>query len=99
MRGLVPRWGGGGGAWQNPRWQFAVPSHNSSFSFLRVPARAGISDCYESMSRTPIRDRRQITPPAASHWSLATSHRQSGPQFVDLPAKVSDSEGRGGGSL
>ncbi len=56
MRGLVPRWGGGG-AWQNPRCQFAVPSHNSSFSYLGVPAPAGMSDCYESMSRTPIRDR------------------------------------------
>ena len=56
VRGLVPRWGGGG-AWQNPRSQFAVPSHNSSFSYLGVWAPAGMSDCYESMSRTPIRDR------------------------------------------
>ena len=55
MRGLVPRWGGGG-AWQNPRCQFAVPSHNSSFSYLGVPAPAGMSDYYESMSRTTIRD-------------------------------------------
>ena len=55
MRGLVPRWGGGG-AWQNPRCQFAVPGHNSSSSYLGVPAPAGMSDCYESMSRTPIRD-------------------------------------------
>ena len=54
--GLVPRWGGGG-AWQNPPCQFAIPSHNSSFSCLRVPAPAGMSDGYESMSRTPIRDR------------------------------------------
>ena len=54
--GLVPRWGGGG-AWQNPPCQSAPPSHNSSFSYLRVPAPAGMSDCYESMSRTPIRDR------------------------------------------
>ena len=53
--GLVPRWGGGG-AWQNPPCQFAVPSHNSSFSYLGVPAPAGIGDYYESMSRTPIRD-------------------------------------------
>ena len=28
-----------------------------SFSYLRVPAPAGMRDCYESMSRTPIRDR------------------------------------------
>ena len=47
--GLVPRWGGGG-AWQNPRCQFAVPSHNSSPSYLGAPAPAGMSDCYESMS-------------------------------------------------
>ena len=53
--GLVPRWGGGG-AWQNPPSQFAVPSHSSGFSYLGVPAATGISDCYESMSRTPIRD-------------------------------------------
>ena len=26
-------------------------------SYLGVPAPAGMSDCYESMSRTPIRDR------------------------------------------
>ena len=59
-RGLVPRWGRGG-AWQNPLCQFAVPSHNSGFSFLGVPAPAGMSDCYESTSRTPIRD---VNPPS-----------------------------------
>ena len=53
--GLVPRWGRGG-AWQNPPCQFAVPSHNSGSSYLGVPAPAGMSDWYESMSRTPIRD-------------------------------------------
>ena len=56
--GLVPRWGGGGGAWQNPRCQLAVPSHNSSFSYLVVPAPAGISDCYENgpsrLSSSPL---------------------------------------------
>ena len=54
-RGLVPCWGRGG-AWQNPPCRFAVPNHNSGFSYLSVPAPAGMSDCYESMSRTPIRD-------------------------------------------
>ena len=54
--GLVPRWGRGG-AWQNPPCQFAVPSHNSSFSYLGVPATAGVSDCYENTSPTTIRDR------------------------------------------
>ena len=51
MRGLVPRWGGWGGAWQNPRCQFAIPSHNSSFSYLGVPAPAGMSDWYENALR------------------------------------------------
>ena len=46
-----------GGAWQKPPCQFAVSSHNSSFSYLGVPAPAGMSDCYESTSRTTIRDR------------------------------------------
>ena len=53
--GLLPD-RGRGGAWQNPR-PFAVPNHNSGFSYLGVPAAAGMNDCYESMSRTPIRDR------------------------------------------
>ncbi len=55
-RGLVPR-RGRGGAWQNPPCQFFVPKHNFGFSYLGVPAPAGMSDSYESMSRTPIRDR------------------------------------------
>ena len=49
VRGLVPRWGRGG-AWQNPPCQFDAPTHNSNFSYLRVPAPAGMSDWYESMS-------------------------------------------------
>ena len=55
-RGLVPRWGRGG-AWQNPQCQFTVPNHDSGFSYLGLPAPAGISDCDESVSRTTIRDR------------------------------------------
>ena len=47
MRGLVPRWGGGG-AWQNPPSQFAVPDHNFGFSYLGVPAPTGMSDWYEN---------------------------------------------------
>ena len=31
-------------------------NHNSRSSYLGVPPLAGMSDCYESMSRTPIRD-------------------------------------------
>ena len=55
VRGLVPRWGGGG-AWQNPTRPRAASSQNSSFSYLGVPATTGMSDWHESMSRTPIRD-------------------------------------------
>ena len=55
-RGLVPRWGRSG-AWQNPPCQLAIPNHNSGFSHLGAPATAGMSDCYESMSRIRVRDR------------------------------------------
>ena len=51
VRGLVPRWGRGG-AWQNPPCQSAVPNHNSGFSYLGVPAPAGMSDCYEKIDRS-----------------------------------------------
>ena len=34
-----------------------LPPTNAPNSYLRVPAPAGMRDCYESMSRTPIRDR------------------------------------------
>ena len=44
------------------------------FSYLGVPAAAGMSDCYESMSRTPIRDRR-ITQPSVA-LGLVPSHRR-----------------------
>ena len=33
-----------------------IPATRPPFSYLGVPAPAGMSDCYESMSRTPIRD-------------------------------------------
>ena len=36
-RGLVPRWGRGGAS-HNPPCHFAVPSLNSGFSYLGVPA-------------------------------------------------------------
>ena len=64
VRGLVPRWGGGG-AWQNPPRQFAIPSHNSSFSSLGVPAPAGMSDWYQNalkrLSSAPAN-------PSIRHW-------------------------------
>ena len=47
MRGLVPRWGRGG-AWQNPPRKFAVPNLNSRFSYLGVPAPAGMNVWYEN---------------------------------------------------
>ena len=45
--GLVPRWGGGGD-WQNPPCQFAAYNRNSGFSYLGVPAEAGMGDWYEN---------------------------------------------------
>ena len=52
--GLVPRWGRGG-EWQNPPYQFSVPSHSSGFSYLGVPAPAGVSDDYENRLVRPTR--------------------------------------------
>ena len=64
-----------------------LPSHSihqpgDHSSYLGVPAPAGISDCYESMSRTPIRDRlpRLISSPARNPegvgrgWKKPTLH-------------------------
>ena len=61
------------GAWQNPPCQFSVPSHNSGFSYLGVPAPVGMSDCYESMSRTTIRDR-PLQQPLIGHSGPSISH-------------------------
>ena len=71
-RGLVPRWGRGG-AWQNPPCRFAVPNHNSRFSYLGVPAPTGMSDWYESTSRTPIRDR-PLQQPLIGHSGPSIRH-------------------------
>ena len=74
-RGLVPRWGRGG-AWQNPPCQLAIPNHNSGFSHLGAPATAGMCDCcYESMSRTTIRDR---LPPLNSSFQRKLESRRGG---------------------
>ena len=83
VRGLVPRWGRGG-AWQNPSRQLSVPSHNSSFSYLGAPAAAGMSDCYESTSLTPIRDRPLRRPLSGSASETQSETRQ--------PAKRSDGQ-------
>ena len=45
--GLVPRWGRVGES-QNPPRQLAVPNHNFGFSYLGVPAPAGMSYWYEN---------------------------------------------------
>ena len=64
----------------------------TQFSYLRVPAPAGMSDCYESMSRTPIRDRR-FQQPLIDHsrHPLVTP----APQFVILAN--AGIQGRGAG--
>ena len=91
VRGLVPRWGRGG-AWQNPRCQFAVPSHNSTFSCLGVPAPAGMSDCYESVSRTPIRGRDPgVGSPVAPE--LCPNHASGPPQADDFHPLMWPSQG------
>ena len=57
-----------------PLEQFHQPT--PQFSYLGVPAAPGMSDCYESMPRTPIRD--------ALKW---LSSAPATPQFV-IPAKA-----------
>ena len=83
--GLVPRWGGGG-ARQNPRSQFAVPSHNSVFSYLGGPATAGMTDRCESMSRTPIRDALKWLASAPANASIRHS-REGGNPRTNIPRK------------
>ena len=77
--GLVPRWGRGG-AWQNPARQFAAPNHSSGFSYLGVPAPAGMSDWYESMSWTPIRDALKWLSRAPANPSLRHSGEGRNPE-------------------
>ena len=90
-RGLVPRWGRRG-AWQNPPCQFAVPNHNFGFSHLGVPAPTGMSDCYESMSWTRIRDR-PLRQPLIRHSRHPFVN--PGPPIV-IPAKAGIQKGWGG---
>ena len=75
-RGACPPLGSGG-AWQNPPCQLAAKNHNSSFSYLRVPAPAGMSDWYEN-APTPLRLCLNATAPALV---------VPAPQFV-IPAKA-----------
>ena len=56
MRGLVPRWGGGEGRGRIRRANSLYRTTTPAFHTLGVPAEAGMSDWYESMYGTPIRD-------------------------------------------
>ena len=63
------------------------------FSYLGVPAPAGMSDCYDSMSRTPIRDEfrhRPATPTTVARTTTARSRRR------DVALGLVPSQGRGG---
>ena len=92
--GLVPRWGRVG-EWQNRPRQLAVPSHNSSFSYLGVPAATGMSDWYESMSRTRIRD--DVTRPRVCPHSTAPP--PVGPAPTRHSGEARNPEGRGWGNV
>ena len=72
--GLVPRWGRVG-APQNPPCQTAVPSHNSNFSYLGVPAAAGMSDWYEN-DVTRAREWPHTTAPALVNPTSHSSFRR-----------------------
>ena len=74
--GLVPRWGRAW-AWQNRPCEFAVPTHNSSFSNLGVPAAGGMSDWYEN----------DVTRPRVCLNATAPALVVPAPQFV-IPAKA-----------
>ena len=66
-----------------------MPNHNSGFSHLGVPAPAGMSDCYESMSRTTIRDRPLRQPPhrfcSLSPWERARVRVNKSPLTIRRP--------------
>ena len=51
--GACPPLGSAWGVADPPPCRSAVPSHNSGFSYLGVPASAGMSDCYKN--RLPTR--------------------------------------------
>ena len=51
------------------------------YSYLGVPAPAGMNDCYESMSRTTIRDR---LPPLISSFQRKLESRRVGKGIVAL---------------
>ena len=73
-----------GEGWHQPRPN--TSNDQVSFSYLGVPAPAGMDDWYESMSRTPIRDaptRLSSAPlnpsiPRSRHSGLSTRHSREG---------------------
>ena len=85
-RGACPPLGSGW-VWQKPPCEFAVQNRNSSFSYLGVPAPAGMSDFYESMSRTTIRDALEPVSSAPLNPNTPRSRHSGAPQFV-IPAKA-----------
>ena len=62
-----------GEGWHQPHPN--TSNDQASFSYLGVPAAAGMSDCYESMSRTTIRDR---LPPLISSFQRKLESRRGG---------------------
>ncbi len=77
----VPRYGAGiqrvGRGGTNDRR--TLPATRPRFSYLRVPAPAGMSDWCESMSRTPIRDqfrRRPATPTTVARTTTAQRRKR-----------------------
>ena len=106
--GACPPRRGRGGEWQNPPCQFAVPSHNSGFSYLGVPVAAGMSDWYEDalkrLSSAPadpsIRHSREGGNPRTNilrkHVKLdTTAYVRERPHFVNLgPSFRHSSESR-----
>ena len=85
--GACPQLGAGCVAQTTP-----VPSINqcTRFSYLGVPAPAGMSDWYESMSRTPIRDEfrhRPATPTTIARTTTAQGRKRNvALGLVPLPA-------------
>ncbi len=73
------------------------PSINqcTRFSYLGVPATAGMSDWYERMPRTPIRDefrRRPATPTTVARTTTTQGRKRN------VGLGLVPSQGRGGGT-
>ena len=58
-----------------PQLRIRRANSRAGFSYLGVPAPAGMSDCYETMSRTRIRDR---LPPLISSFQRKLESRRGG---------------------